>query len=214
MRIDVHEKSGTFHLHNDELSYVMKVLPNGHLGQLYFGAPIHDREDFDYLLEICARSHSAVFEDEGFVSLEHVKQEYPSYGNSDFREGAVEILQSDGSRISDLRYAGCRTEHGKPRLPGLPATYTEHDEEAETLAVTLRDEKDGMEVTLFYTIFEGAGVIARSARLGNRGTEPVHIERAMSLSLDLPDASYHSTFRTLRMTGFSWPDRGHGRELR
>ena len=53
MRIDVHEKSGTFHLHNDELSYVMKVLPNGHLGQLYFGAPIHDREDFDYLLEIC-----------------------------------------------------------------------------------------------------------------------------------------------------------------
>ena len=76
MRIDVHEKSGTFHLHNDELSYVMKVLPNGHLGQLYFSAPIHDREDFDYLLEICARSHAAVFEDEGFVSLEHVKQEY------------------------------------------------------------------------------------------------------------------------------------------
>lgn len=190
MRIDVHEKSGTFHLHNDELSYVMKVLPNGHLGQLYFGAPIHDREDFDYLLEICARSHSAVFGDEGFVSLEHVKQEYPSYGNSDFREGAVEILQSDGSRISDLRYAGYRTEHGKPHLPGLPATYTEHDAEAETLAITLRDEKDGMEVTLFYTIFEGSGVIARSARLENRGEEPVHIERAMSLSLDLPDASY------------------------
>jgi len=190
MRIDVHEKSGTFHLHNDELSYVMKVLPNGHLGQLYFGAPIHDREDFDYLLEICARSHAAVFEDEGFVSLEHVKQEYPSYGNSDFREGAVEILQPDGSRLSDFRYAGYRIEHGKPRLPGLPATYTEDDAEAETLAVTLRDGKDGMEATLFYTIFAGAGVIARSARLENRGTEPVHIERAMSLSLDLPDASY------------------------
>lgn len=27
-----------FHLYNDRISYVMKVLRDGHLGQLYFGA--------------------------------------------------------------------------------------------------------------------------------------------------------------------------------
>ena len=46
MGILYHESSKTFHLFNGEISYLMIVLANGQLGQLYFGRRIHDREDF------------------------------------------------------------------------------------------------------------------------------------------------------------------------
>ena len=55
MSIIFHESSKTFHLYNNNISYIMTVLPNGHLGNLYFGKRIHDREDFSYLLEMKQR---------------------------------------------------------------------------------------------------------------------------------------------------------------
>ena len=59
MSIIFHESSKTFHLYNNEISYIMCVLPNGHLGNLYFGKRIHDREDFSYLLEMKQRPMTA-----------------------------------------------------------------------------------------------------------------------------------------------------------
>ena len=46
MSIIFHEGSKTFHLFNEEISYIICVLSNGHIGNLYFGKKIHDREDF------------------------------------------------------------------------------------------------------------------------------------------------------------------------
>ena len=37
MKIHVHEKTRTFHLQNDKISYIMTVLEGGYPGQLYFG---------------------------------------------------------------------------------------------------------------------------------------------------------------------------------
>lgn len=34
--------------------------------------------------------------------MEHIKQEYPSYGHGDMRCPAYDILQADGSRITEL----------------------------------------------------------------------------------------------------------------
>ena len=99
------------------------------------------------------------------------------YGSSDYRFPAVEILQKNGSRISDFRYKSYRVEAGKPKLPGLPATYTENDSEAETLILTLEDPVTGVELELLYTLFSGAGILARSAHFVNRGREAVpHLE--------------------------------------
>ena len=105
MSIIFHESSKMFHLYNGEISYLMCVLPNGHLGNLYFGKRIHDREDFSYLLEMKRRPMSScVFEGNRKFSLEHLKLEYPVYGSSDYRYPAVEVLQENGSRISDFVY--------------------------------------------------------------------------------------------------------------
>ena len=52
MSIVYHESSKIFHLYNQTISYIMMVLPNGHMGQLYYGKKIRDKEDFSYLLEL------------------------------------------------------------------------------------------------------------------------------------------------------------------
>ena len=191
MSIIFHESSKTFHLYNNDISYIMCVLPNGHLGNLYFGKRIHDREDFSYLLEMKQRPMTAcVYEGNRKFSLEHLKLEYPVYGSSDYRYPAMEILQENGSRISDFTYVSYTIAAGKPKLQGLPATYTEKDEEAQTLCVKLKDEVTGIVLELLYTIFTQRGIITRSARFTNEGTSSVHLLNAMSLSLDLPDKDY------------------------
>lgn len=191
MSIVFHEKNRTFHLFNDKISYIMAVLPNGQMGQLYFGKRIHQREDYSYLLEMMARPMgSYVFENDRTLSLEHVKQEYGVYGSTDYRCPAVEILQENGSRISDFCYKSHTVSGGKPKLKGLPATYTESDSEAETLTLVLEDKVTGIELELLYTLFAGSGIIARSARFLNCGKKPVHLLKAMSLCMDLPDHDY------------------------
>ena len=191
MSIVFHEKNRTFHLFNDKISYIMAVLPNGQMGQLYFGKRIHQREDYSYLLEMMAHPMgSYVFENDRTLSLEHVKQEYGVYGSTDYRCPAVEILQENGSRISDFCYKSHTVSGGKPKLKGLPATYTESDSEAETLTLVLEDKVTGIELELLYTLFAGSGIIARSARFLNCGKKPVHLLKAMSLCMDLPDHDY------------------------
>ena len=56
MSIIFHESTSVFHLYNEKISYIMMVLKNGHMGQLYFGKRIHDKEDFTYLLENYCRA--------------------------------------------------------------------------------------------------------------------------------------------------------------
>lgn len=191
MPVYYHKSSDTFHLTNNSLSCIIKILPNRQLGSLYFGKPVHDAENFDCLLEMNHRPMTSyVFEGNSKFSLEHLKQEYPSYGTTDFRRPAVEITQPNGSKISDFVYVSHNISPGKPALKGLPATYTEHDEEAETLTFILKDELTGVETELFYTLFSNKPILARSARFTNNGTQDMHLTTAMSINLDLPDANY------------------------
>ena len=186
-----HEDAKTFHLYNQKISYIMQVLENGHLGQLYYGKKIHDKADFSYLIEKCSRPMTSyIFEEDRTFSLEHIRQEYPVYGTTDYRHPAVEVLQENGSRISDFCYQSHEISEGKPRLEGLPATYTEEDDEAKTLRVTLFDSVTCIKAELLYTIFDGEAAIARSVKFCNEGTMPVHLLSAMSLSIDLPDKDY------------------------
>ncbi len=191
MGIAFNESTKEFHLYNGQISYLMKVMRNGQMGQLYFGKRIPQKDNYDYLTENVMRpTTSYVYENEYSFSLEHLKQEYPSYGTTDYRMPAVEVLQKNGSRITDFTYVSHKIYAGKPQLKGLPATWTKEDSEADTLEILLRDELLGLEMTLLYTIFNGENAIARSVRFENSGKEEVQLTTAMSLSLDLPDSNY------------------------
>ena len=191
MGIAVNRAGDTFHLYNQEISYIMKVLPNHQMGQIYFGKRIQIPEDCSYFLETSSRPMSScVFDTDNRFSMEHIRQEYGVFGTSDYRMPATEVLQENGSRISEFCFREYRIQAGKPKLPGLPATYVENEEEAETLVIRLADPVTGLELELFYTIFAAGGILARSARFVNQGEQALHLQSAMSLCLDLPDSGY------------------------
>ena len=72
-KIIFHKETKTFHLYNEEISYIMCVLENGHMGQLYYGKRIHDKPDFSYLVEKCGRPMTSyIFEGDRSFSLENI----------------------------------------------------------------------------------------------------------------------------------------------
>lgn len=60
MAIVFHKESRCFHLYNNEVSYIIRIMENEQLEQLYYGKRIHDREDFTYFHEECMRSQMSI----------------------------------------------------------------------------------------------------------------------------------------------------------
>ncbi len=183
MTIDWDPETRQLHLRNDRISYVIRVLDDGSLGQTYVGGQLTGGRPYRHL-------DGAPFH--GFSNRlgEPVRLEYPTQGRGDYRVPAVVVEHPDGSTVLDLAYAGHRVIPGKPPIPGLPSTCVDRDEEAETAEILLRDVASGIEVRLRYTIFADLPVIARSAGIANGGPAPVRLRVAMSASLDLPDAGW------------------------
>ena len=57
------------------------------------------------------------------------------------------------------------------KLKGLPSTYVEKNEEAETLEITLKDELSGLLVLLSYTAYKDYDVITRSSKIINSSSK-------------------------------------------
>lgn len=205
MAIIFHTQAREFHLYNNEISYIIKILDNNQLGNLYYGKRITDQTSFSHLLEKEYKPLGTyVFEDNADFSLQYIKQEYPAYGTTDFRYPAYEIEQENGSKITDFQYTSHHIFKGKKLIEGLPATYTESDDEAETLEVVLFDQLINADIVLSYTIFKDAPVITRSVKFINNGMEQTYINIAMSLNVDLPDCNYSM----LHLTG-AWSRERH-----
>ncbi|GAB3056033.1 alpha-galactosidase [Virgibacillus ainsalahensis] len=199
------ESTKEFHLQAKDTSYIFKVLRNNQLGHLYYGKKIRHRDSFAHLFTRRNRSNiSNVYEGEESFSLEVIKQEYPSYGTTDYREPAYQILQEDGSRITNAEYNGHRIFKGKKPLKGLPATYVENNEEAESLEISLYDHLIHVEIKLTYTVYEQFNVITRSAMFINHGKEDMNLSRALSASVDFFD----SDFEMIQLSG-AWSRERH-----
>lgn len=191
MAIIFHKQSKCFHLYNNEVSYIMRIMENGQLENLYYGKKIHDKEDFAYFHDEAIRSQMSVcIPEPGLLSMQYTRQEYPSYGTGDYRSPAVTIAQENGSRIIDFKYAGHEIYSGKKEILPLPATYVEEKEEAETLEVTLHDNVMDTDLILSYTIYEAYPVITRNTKFVHKGKEKIVLERAMSASVEFLDMDY------------------------
>ncbi len=180
--------NNTFHLSNENISYIIKIMKNNQLGQLYFGKSIRDRDNFDHLLvERTTCLAPFPFETDSAFSLETQKQEFPSYGTGDFRDPAFQLTQSNGSRVNDFIYKSHVIFKGKNKIEGLPQTY---GDDVETLEITLTDELINCDLILKYHVFENFSGIVRSAEFVNNSQDTLKINRAMSLCLDLYDYDY------------------------
>ena len=181
-----------FKLDTPSSSYAMKISPTGYLLHLYYGAYVPDT-DLDYLR---MRQRNAAFSacvasaEEGGLSLDTAQLEYPVNGSGDFRSVALSVRGANGSSVTDIRYRSHRIYPGKPKLEGLPATYTNDDSEAETLEIVCVDELTGAEITLIYAAFSKLDVITRSVRIANTSDKPFSIERVHSAAVDFTEMDF------------------------
>ena len=182
MPIMFDESTHSFHLHNDRISYILRLAAGRYPLHVHWGRRIRSVTD-----DVLARL--TPYTDETFslheTPLDRLPQECPTFGCADLREGMLHILQENGTHALDLRYAGHRIVHGKPKLPGLPSA---RGEGADTLILTLRDEPTGITVELTYTVYTDIDVIARSMRVTNGGAQHLVIDRALSACVDFEQA--------------------------
>ncbi|MCP1103020.1 alpha-galactosidase [Aequitasia blattaphilus] len=217
--IRFHEKTKQFHLYNQEMSYIIKVLRNGSIGQIYFGKRVEDKPDYSEYIEYAARyMTSYVYEGDWEFSLEHIKQEYPSFGTTDYRIPAFEIQQENGSCISDFQYKSHKIYSGKKGIEGLPACYANQESDCDSLEIILEDVVSKIQMTLHYSIFNELNGITRRVTFENRGDQSVSINKIMSLNLDLPDKDYEmlqfsgawSRERHVKSRALVWGTQGFG----
>jgi alpha-galactosidase len=185
--IHVNETERVFHLSNAVFSYVLRIEEGNVLTNEYFGQAISTYRGGRKYPRV-DRSFSPNFPEatDRLYSLDTILQEYPGYGTGDYRTPAQVIRHEDGSTVTDFRYKSYEIVTGKPGLDGMPSTYVEQDEEAETLIITLEDPKERLTARLVYTVYRDRPVLTRSARIENEGAETHYLQKAASLSLDLP----------------------------
>ncbi|WP_127836589.1 alpha-galactosidase [Clostridium prolinivorans] len=187
MSILYDEENKIFHLQAGNTSYAMQIYKDGYLAHLYWGKRVKNinSDNIMMLKERTSFSANPDINDKTF-SLDTLPQEYPAYGNTDFRTPAYQFQLENGTTITDLRYKSHRIFKGKPKLQGLPATYVENEDEAETLEIVLFDNLIGLKVVLLYTAFEDFNAITRSVRFINEGKENLKLLRGLSMSVDFP----------------------------
>lgn len=192
MSITYDEQKNIFKLDTLNSTYVIENC-GGFLINLYYGKKIPDTN----LLNMTRRGgfasfspHNASVNKPGF-SLDVLPMEYSCNGSGDFRLAALSIKDSKGRTTTDIRYVGHKIYNGKPKLKGLPATYCNSDDEAQTLELITLDFYTGASVTLCYTVFEKLSVIAQSVRVENIGSETFEIEKIASCCVNLPSKDYN-----------------------
>ncbi len=191
MPIIYHQQANEFHLYNQTVSYIIQIMGNGQLGNLYYGKRIKDRDSFEYLFETGERPHAAISCPKPVsLCLQYTKQEYPAYGTGDYRYGAYSVRQENGSRVTNFIYADHTILKGKPSIEPLPSTYTEEDGEADTLKIRLHDDLINTDLILTYTIYKERPVITRNACFKHNGQENIVLLNAMSGAVDLPESGY------------------------
>jgi alpha-galactosidase len=190
MSIDYHKEKQVFHLKTKDTSYVFEVVKYGYLAHRYWGKAIRNYQASSPLVYMKRGFSPNPIQGDRNFSLDTLPQEYPVYGNTDFRTPAYQIQLQNGTTISDLRYHSHRIGKGKPQLEGLPMTYAENESEVDTLEIQLIDELLQLTVYLTYSVFETYNAITRSVRFVNNGGENISILRAASLNVDFADSDY------------------------
>ena len=179
----------TIHIQTKNTSYVMYRNHEEDLLNFHFGKKIADMDytaDPDLLLE----AFQVIVSTAQHPHLSSLPQEYPAYGRSEQRHPAFQLVNSLGNSITCLKYKEHRVLEGQAfRMDGMPTLFA-GDGKVDTLEIVLADEALGLEVLLYYTVFEEYDVIARNAVIVNHADAPIELQSAYSANVDLPQGKY------------------------
>ncbi len=180
------QKGKTTHLQGREISYVIFEDEERNLLNFHFGRKIADS---DYSL-----MKDEWTEGLGFVSdrkcMEVYPQEYPSYGHTDLRNPAYQVLNKYGNMVSALKVKEYVIHNDSvAEIQGMPALL-KGKSHADTLEVILEDAAIGLEVHLFYTVFDEYNIVAKNAVIVNGSDGEMCLRSTYSSNVDLPVGEY------------------------
>lgn len=191
--ISFDEKNKVFHLRNDQISYLLSIEDGKTLAHLYFGKAIKEYHgQLRYPRVDRGFSGNLPGSLDRTFSRDSLPKEYSTAGEMDYHTPAAVVRQKDGSNALFLTYDSYKIVEGKPDLKGLPHSFVENKDEAETLIVTLVDEKSQVKFELSYTIYRDRPVITRSVKVVNEGSDTVNIEKVASMQIDFVDRNFES----------------------
>jgi alpha-galactosidase len=185
MSISCNQEKKLFTLETKSSTYQMQVDKYGFLQHLYYGRRVYGQDmSYRFVYHDCGFSGNPHDVGNRIISLDTMPQEYTSTGVGDYRISSITAVNADGSRCASFRYKGYTVEEGKYSLPGLPAMY-DNGGEASTLIITMADDVTGLELKLYYGVFEDLDIITRSVVFSNNGEKAIRLEKALSLCLDM-----------------------------
>ena len=187
MSILFDEVQGTVHLTNGRISYVMQLLDGKYLMHRYFGKTLR-RWNGTGVPQPLKRSYTTEYGD-SYLYFDALPWEYPTRGRGDYRLPAMTLAGECGAPVSELLFRSWRIAERKPSGTALPVTFAPAGD-SETLEIECLDVVSGAELTLYYTIFRHADVIARQQRLHNPTRSPLRLTNLQSVSLSLPSGQY------------------------
>jgi alpha-galactosidase len=164
-----------FRLEGAGTSYIFGINARGELQQIYWGGRLAAS---DTVPQAKPMPEWASFDS----SYTNTPQEYAGWGAGLFVEPALKVTFPDGNR-------------------DLVLHYDSHTVRADGLDVVLKDISRKVYVTLHYSIDPASGIVARSATIENRETQPVTIEQAAAAAWALPASHYTLNYLTGRWAG-------------
>ncbi|MBQ7900590.1 MAG: alpha-galactosidase, partial [Clostridia bacterium] len=208
MPIIYDKQNQIFNLQTPSTSYIIGLYEGKLPLHLYYGKKIQNSHTLSTYMEGIGQNgwaHTALCADfENPVELSRMPLECPTMGDGDVRPAMFQAKYEDGSIISKLWYTGHKITDGKPSIPGLPATYVDSDDEAQTLELYLEDTYQDIKVVLSYTAYSNMDVITRSMRVINGGKGVVKLTAALSGCIDFQ----HKDFDFVHFYG-SWARERH-----
>jgi alpha-galactosidase len=164
-----------FRLNGGNATYAFGVNACGELQQIYWGGRLSGSDK----LPPAHRLREWASFDSPYTTT---PQEYAGWGAGLFIEPALKITFADGNRDLVLHYD---SSSDKPK----------------GIDVVLRDISRQIFVTLHYSVDPQTGILARSATIENRESDPVTIEQAAAAAWALPRGQYTLNYLTGRWAG-------------
>ncbi len=183
MSIIFDESRNIFKLDTKNSTYAIKISEGNYLLHIYYGKKLNDT-NLDFLIphnvDVSFSPRAKSVKSDDTFSTDIVPMEYSVNGTGDYRVSALQIRAACGNAATDVRYRSHKIYKGKYSLPGLPATYVNTEDEADTLEIVTEDVHTGAVVTLYYGVFNNYDAITRAVKVENTGKDPFEIERVYS----------------------------------
>lgn len=192
--ITFNKKFKSFRIDTPDSTYCISISEKGYVAHSYYG-PKLGNDDVTYLTRQFEYgfSHDKIFREKHSL-LDFLPQEYPTDGVGDYRESALSIYNENNNNAVELKYKSHKITSGTVELPGLPCVFGAKSS-CKTLEITTEDPVLGVEVVLFYTVFNDINAIVRSAKIinngnGTAGEKTVYIKKALSASFDMDNDNF------------------------